>query len=210
MFYALIKRFLDIFLSAISIFILSPLFIIIGLFIKYDSKGDILYKGVRSGLKNQPFRILKFRTMVENAEQLGGFSTAVNDARFTRLGRVLRKYKLDELPQLFNVLFGEMSLVGPRPQVIYYTKKYRGAERSILSVKPGITDYASIYFSDMDKVLGKNNVDDKYEKEIEPLKNQLRIKYVNERSLLVDLRILVETFFLLFGISNITGLDIEV
>ena len=134
----------------------------------------------------------------------------MNDARFTRSGRVLRKYKLDELPQLFNVLFGEMSLVGPRPQVIYYTKKYRGAERSILSVKPGITDYASIYFSDMDKVLGKNNVDDKYEKEIEPLKNQLRIKYVNERSLLVDLRILVETFFLLFGISNITGLDIEV
>ena len=115
MFYDLIKRFLDIFLSAISIFILSPLFIIIGLFIKYDSKGDILYKGVRSGLKNQPFRILKFRTMVEIAEQLGGFSTAVNDARFTRSGRVLRKYKLDELPQLFNVLFGEMSLVGPRP-----------------------------------------------------------------------------------------------
>ena len=121
----------------------------------------------------------------------------------------MRKYKLDELPQFFNVLCGDMSLVGPRPQVFYYTSRYSGDELLIQTVKPGITDFASLYFVDMDAILGTGDVDARYKHEIEPVKNQLRIRYVREQSYLLDLRILVETAFKLIGLNNITGLDIS-
>ncbi len=122
---------------------------------------------------------------------------------------MLRKYKLDELPQFFNVLSGSMSLVGPRPQVLSYTDKYQGEDRKVLDMRPGITDLASLYFSDMDKTLGSGDVDAKYAKEIEPVKNLLRLQYVKEASLLLDLRILVETALKLVGISNATGLNVK-
>jgi lipopolysaccharide/colanic/teichoic acid biosynthesis glycosyltransferase len=122
---------------------------------------------------------------------------------------VLRKYKLDELPQFFNVLGGTMSLVGPRPQVLSYTDKYQGEERLVLNMRPGITDLASLYFSDMDKVLGSGDVDAKYASEIEPVKNVLRVQYVKEASLFLDLRILVETAFKLVGVVNATGLNVK-
>jgi lipopolysaccharide/colanic/teichoic acid biosynthesis glycosyltransferase len=147
--------------------------------------------------------------MVENADQIGGFSTAKNDHRLTKIGKWLRKYKLDELPQLFNVILGDMSIVGPRPQVLFYTSKYSGEELIILSARPGITDLASLYFIDMDSVLGETNVDDKYYLEIEPIKNALRIRYVKECSISLDLRIIIETIFGLFGIHNITKLNIK-
>ena len=137
--------------------------------------------------------------MVPNAEKIGGPSTAINDKRLTPIGFFLRNTKLDELPQLFNVLVGDMSFVGPRPQVTYYTNKYKGEEKFILSVKPGITDYASIMFSNMDKELGSINVDDYYEKYIEPKKNLLRIKYVKEISFKTDFTILFKTFFKLIS-----------
>ena len=208
MFYILQKRLFDILVSLIALILLSPLMVIIAVFVKLNSNGPILYKGVRTGKNGKKFKILKFRSMIQDAEQKGGFSTALNDVRFTSVGRLLRKYKLDELPQFFNVLFGEMSLVGPRPQVSFYTDQYLGDELLILTVKPGITDLATLYFNDMDEVLGTVNVDEYYSKVIEPIKNKARIRYVKEKSIILDLRILIETAFLIFGVKNVTGLSI--
>jgi lipopolysaccharide/colanic/teichoic acid biosynthesis glycosyltransferase len=138
--------------------------------------------------------------MIVNAEKVGGPSTALNDPRLTSVGRLLRKYKLDELPQLINILWGEMSFVGPRPQVEQYTRLYSGEEEVILSVRPGLTDYASIKFVNLDEILGDEEVDERYFREIEPEKNKLRIKYVKECSLRVDLSILCRTVVSLFKI----------
>ncbi|GAG61313.1 unnamed protein product, partial [marine sediment metagenome] len=136
-------------------------------------------------------------------EKLGGPSTGLNDPRLTRVGRFLRKYKLDELPQLINILKGEMSVVGPRPQVEEYTKRYTKEEKIILSVKPGLTDYASIEFIDLDKVLGDKNVDRKYRTEIEPRKNILRIKYAKKHSFLLDLKIIFLTILKILQIKQL-------
>jgi lipopolysaccharide/colanic/teichoic acid biosynthesis glycosyltransferase len=207
--YAITKRCLDVVLSVVAIVLLSPVFFVVAVLVRLTSPGPILYRGLRAGRNGRNFNILKFRTMVVDAEKKGGASTAVDDPRLTRVGRTLRKYKLDELPQFFNVLGGDMSLVGPRPQVLSYTDKYQGEERLILNMRPGITDLASLYFSDMDKVLGTGDVDAKYAEEIEPVKNVLRLRYVKEASLLLDLRILVETAFKLVGIANATGLNVK-
>jgi lipopolysaccharide/colanic/teichoic acid biosynthesis glycosyltransferase len=136
--------------------------------------------------------------MIVDAEKVGGPSTALNDPRLTRVGKCLRKYKCDELPQLINILLGEMSFVGPRPQVEQYTRLYTEEEKVILSVRPGLTDYASIKFINQEELLGDGDVDDKYFREIEPEKNKLRIKYVKECSLWVDLIIILETGISLF------------
>jgi len=208
MIYLRLKRFIDIFISAITLFFLLPFLLLFGVLIKLTSPGPIFYKGVRAGLNNQSFNMLKFRSMIVDAESKGGHSTAIDDPRFTTIGRFLRKYKIDELPQFINVLKGEMSLVGPRPQVLYYTDKYQGENKKILTVRPGITDLASLYFSDMDSTLGTGDVDRKYETEIEPLKNRLRVRYVNECSFLLDLRILIETAFNIIGIRNSTKLNL--
>lgn len=207
--YAVTKRCLDVVLSVVAIVLLSPVLIAVAALVRMTSRGPILYRGLRAGRNGKNFRILKFRTMVVDAEKHGGASTAVDDPRLTRVGRVLRKYKLDELPQFFNVLGGSMSLVGPRPQVLSYTDRYQGEERMVLNMRPGITDLASLYFSDMDKVLGSGDVDAKYAKEIEPVKNVLRLQYVKEASLFLDLRILVETAFKLVGVANATGLNVK-
>lgn len=183
--------------------------IFLSIIIKVTSPGKVFYKGIRTGRNNKNFKIYKFRTMVHNAESIGGHSTALDDFRFTKVGRFLRKYKLDELPQFLNIIKGEMSLVGPRPQVNYYTNKYEGEFKKILSIKPGLTDFASLYFMDMDKVLGNENVDEKYATEIEPIKNLLRLKYVREQSFLLDIRILIETAFSIIGMKNITKLNIK-
>jgi lipopolysaccharide/colanic/teichoic acid biosynthesis glycosyltransferase len=203
------KRLFDVFVSVITVIALLPIFIIVSFFIKMTSPGKVIYRGVRAGKNEVDFEIYKFRTMVENAENIGGHSTSINDFRLTKIGHLLRKYKLDELPQFINVIKGDMSLVGPRPQVLYYTNQYKGKLKSILSVKPGITDLASLYFSDMDKVLGRGSVDKKYESEIEPVKNLLRLQYVNEQSFMLDMRILIETAFSIVGIKNITRLNIN-
>ena len=183
--------------------------ILITFLIKVGSPGPIFYRGERVGKDGKIFRIFKFRSMVLDAERRGGFSTAIDDPRLTSLGRFIRKHKLDELPQFFNVLAGDMSLVGPRPQVAFYTDKYQGDEKLILSVKPGITDLASLYYADMDAVLGSGNVDARYLTEIEPVKNQLRLKYIREQSFLLDMRILIETGFKLIGLENVTKLNIS-
>jgi lipopolysaccharide/colanic/teichoic acid biosynthesis glycosyltransferase len=197
--YRMFKRICDISLSLILLAILSPLLFLIAVFIKLDSFGPIFYQGERTGKDGVPFRMCKFRTMVPDADLKGGPSTALGDPRLTRIGRFLRKAKLDELPQLINILQGQMSFVGPRPQVKKYTDLYNEKEKAILSVKPGLTDFASLYFFDMDAHLGSLNVDKKYAQEVEPKKNLLRIQYVKEKGVKTDFYILIKTALRFFG-----------
>ena len=192
--YPLTKRALDIFVSAIAMIGLSPFFLLTALIIKIvDHKGPIFYIGKRAAYNKTYFFLYKFRTMVHNAEELGGPSTAHDDPRFTSIGRFLRKYKIDEIPQFFNVLKGDMSLVGPRPQVLFYTERYNNEEKKILTVRPGLTDLATIEFADMDKFLGSGDVDKKYIQEVEPKKNKLRLEYVNNMSFFLDIKIILLT-----------------
>jgi lipopolysaccharide/colanic/teichoic acid biosynthesis glycosyltransferase len=190
-----LKRMFDIMFSFVVLLIIWPLFVLIAISIKVSSPGPIFYRGVRSGLNGKPFRIFKFRTMIENAESLGGPTTGTNDRRVTRIGALLRQSKLDELPQFLNVLGGNMSLVGPRPEVLEYTSQYKGEEKYILSMRPGITDYASIEFADLDDLVGSTDPDTYFKEHILPRKNALRVKYVKEWSLSSDFSILWATFF---------------
>lgn len=192
------KRLIDAAGASVGFLFSLPFFVVIAAAIKLTSAGPVFYRGVRTGLNGKPFRIYKFRTMVSDAERVGGPSTGLNDPRITPIGRFLRKHKMDEIPQFINVLKGEMSLVGPRPQVERYTKLYKGEEKIILSVRPGLTDYASIHFIDMDATLGDGDVDRKYLEEVEPQKNALRIRYVKEQSFFTDLKILFKTISKLF------------
>jgi len=187
------KRLLDFTLSLFVLIIIWPLLFFIALAIKFSSSGPIFYRGLRTGLHGQPFRILKFRTMVPNAESLGGPTTGTGDSRVTPLGRFLRRAKLDELPQFINVLMGDMSLVGPRPEVPEYTGLYQGDELLILKMRPGITDYASIEFADLDDRVGTEDPDAYFRRYILPRKNELRVAYVKEWSLAGDFRIFWQT-----------------
>lgn len=192
------KKLFDIIFASLGALALAPVFIAIAAAIKLTSPGPVFYRGVRTGLRGRPFRIFKFRTMVVNAEKVGGPSTGKDDPRITSVGGFLRRYKLDELPQLFNVIGGEMSLVGPRPEVPQYTDEYRGEELLILTVRPGITDYASIKFSRLDEVLGSEEPDRVYEEKVRPVKNALRIKYVKEQSFWGDVSLIFATIFRIF------------
>lgn len=188
------KRFFDLIFSALGLVILSPLLGWIAWCIHREDGGPVFYRGERIGKGGEPFRIFKFRTMVVNAEKLGGSSTADDDPRITRVGRKLRKYKLDELPQLFNVFLGEMSLVGPRPEVKYYTDMFTREEKAIFSVRPGITDWASIWNPDEGSLLaGAADPDQAYLELIRPTKLKLQLSYARDHSLLTDLKIILLT-----------------
>ncbi len=191
----MIKRILDVVVACIALIAAGPIIVVAALAVKASSPGPVFYRGIRSGLNGRPFRIYKLRTMVDNAENLGGPTTGTNDHRVTRIGSYLRRTKLDELPQFFNVLTGDMSLVGPRPEVLNYTAQYRGEETCILSMRPGITDYASIEFADLDDRVGNVDPDKYFREHIMPHKTALRVKYVKEWSLISDVRILWMTFF---------------
>jgi lipopolysaccharide/colanic/teichoic acid biosynthesis glycosyltransferase len=192
--YEFSKRLFDIMLSLLGLLMLLPAFAVIGVLVKLGSPGPVFYRGVRSGRQGRPFRIFKFRTMVADAEK-GPGSTAQGDSRITAIGQVLRRYKLDELPQLFNVLGGEMSFVGPRPELPRYTAQYSGDELLILSVRPGITDYSSLHFIQLSDVLGTGDPDRAFEEKVLPAKNRLRIQYVRERGFLLDLQLIIRTVF---------------
>jgi len=189
----MLKRVFDNVVSFCGLVLLAPLLIVIAVLIKLDSEGPVFYRGLRTGRHGKPFQIFKFRTMVCNAEQLGGGSTAKDDPRVTRMGRVLRRYKWDELPQLLDVLRGEMSIVGPRPELPEYTRLYSGEEKMILTVRPGITDYASLEFIRLGEILGNAAPDRYYEEKVRPIKNALRVKYVKERSFFGDLKLIART-----------------
>ncbi len=190
----MIKRLSDILISVVFILLLSPLLIGIAIFILIDSKGGVLFKQVRVGWNNTDFKIFKFRTMYIDSEKMGQLTIGGRDPRVTKAGYVLRKYKLDELPQFFNVLIGDMSVVGPRPEVRRFVNLYTPAQQKVLSVKPGITDYASIEYSNENELLSKSNDPEKtYIEEIMPAKLDLNIKYISEKNLAVDLKIMWQT-----------------
>jgi lipopolysaccharide/colanic/teichoic acid biosynthesis glycosyltransferase len=188
------KRIFDIVLSLVGLLLLSPFLIVIALVIKFQDGGSVFFRGVRVGLHAKEFRIFKFRTMVVDAEKIGPSSTSDEDSRITRFGRSLRKHKLDELPQLINVLLGDMSIVGPRPEVRKFVDLYTKEEKVILKVKPGITDWASLWNSDEGAILaGSDDPDRDYLEKIRPEKIRLQLKYIEEQSFLVDMRIIFLT-----------------
>ncbi len=190
----MIKKLFDFFCSLIGVIILSPILLIISLAIKLGSPGPVFYRGLRVGKDKKPFKIFKFRTLVINADKIGGPSTSDDDPRLTKIGKFLRKYKLDELPQLFNVIKGEISLVGPRPEVPEYAKLYKNEEQIIFKVKPGITDLASLWNADEGAILkGSSDPEKTYLEKIRPEKVRLQIKYVKERSFVGDLKIIFKT-----------------
>lgn len=188
------KRLIDFVVSSLVLFLVWPLLVTAAIAVKLSGPGPIMYRGIRAGLHGRQFRILKFRTMVVDAERLGGPTTGTNDPRITRAGAFLRRTKLDELPQFINVLAGDMSLVGPRPEVLEYTRRYTGEERCILCMRPGITDYASIEFADLDDRVGSDDPDRFFCEHILPRKNDLRVRYVKDWSLASDVVILWSTF----------------
>lgn len=190
----MLKRVFDIIFSATILIALSPVFLVIAVMIKIEDGGPVFYKGIRVGKDGIDFRMLKFRTMVINADKIGGPSTAGDDPRVTKIGKTLRKYKLDELPQLVNVFSGEMSFVGPRPEVPFYVNMFTEEEKKILTVRPGITDWASLWNSDEGAILaGSLDPEKAYMEKIRPEKIRLQLKYVQERSFWVDVKILFMT-----------------
>jgi len=189
-----IKRIFDIVASGLGIIVLSPILLIIALIIKKESDGPVFFKQIRVGEKGRNFEILKYRTMVVDAEKMGRQITVGNDNRITKIGGFLRKYKLDELPQLINVFKGDMSLVGPRPEVPRYVEMYNEEQRKVLDVKPGITDLASIRYRDENELLGTaEDPDDMYINTIMPDKLALNLEYINKSNVFFDIYIILKT-----------------
>jgi lipopolysaccharide/colanic/teichoic acid biosynthesis glycosyltransferase len=196
------KRIIDFIIALIGLILLSPLFAILALIIKIESKGPVFYRGERIGKNGKLFRIYKFRSMVVDADKVGGSSTSNNDPRVTRIGNIVRKYKLDELSQLINVFVGDMSLVGPRPQVKWAVDTYSEEEKQVLQLRPGITDWASIVFHNEGELIEKSGItdpDEAYMKLIHAKKMQLQLKYLHEHSLWIDIKILFLTVLTLIS-----------
>jgi lipopolysaccharide/colanic/teichoic acid biosynthesis glycosyltransferase len=190
----MLKRLFDIVASALGLLVFSPLLLLIAVWVKLDSPGPVFYRGRRAGRNGVPFNIFKFRSMVTNADKIGGPSTSGDDPRVTRSGRFVRKCKLDEVSQLINVLVGDMSLVGPRPEVVDKTEKFDAEARKTLAVRPGITDWASIWNSDEGGVLaGAPDPDAAYEQVIFPTKLKLQLYYLETRSFFGDIKIIFYT-----------------
>ena len=176
-------RFFDFLFSILGLIVLSPLFLIVAIWIKLDSNGPVFYRQTRVGKNDKDFKLMKFRSMVTDADKKGLITVGGRDPRVTQSGYFIRKYKLDELPQLLNVLNGDMSLVGPRPEVRKYVDLYNESQRRVLSVKPGITDYASIQFIDENEILGKaENPEMVYIEKVMPEKIKYNMKYIQNRS----------------------------
>jgi lipopolysaccharide/colanic/teichoic acid biosynthesis glycosyltransferase len=202
--YILLKRLLDLSIAVCLLLVLSPLLLFVSIWIWAYDRGSILYRAPRVGRKGKGFTMFKFRTMVLNADKIGASSTADDDPRITPIGRFLRKYKFDELPQLFNVLNGTMSLVGPRPQVKWAVDLYTEQERAVLEVAPGITDYASVFFPNEGEILkGSLDPDRDYMEKIHPIKMKLCLRYVQERSLSTDIKIIVLTALAVAGLRRL-------
>lgn len=191
----MIKRLFDIILSTFGLIVFSPILIIIAILIKLDSKGPVFYRQIRVGKHSEDFKIFKFRTMHVNADKMGLLTVGDRDPRVTKVGYGLRKYKLDELPQLINVFIGEMSFVGPRPEVRKYVDLYSESDAEILKVKPGITDYASIKYRDEAELIkASDNPEKTYIEEIMPEKIKLNKMYIENHGIITDLKIIFKTF----------------
>src|SRR3989344_4838370 len=196
----MMKRLFDIAFSLLGLMVAWPVILVVSVLVVVTSPGPVLYFGTRIGKHGKPFKMYKFRTMVINAEALGGPSTAADDKRLTKIGNFLKKFQLDELPQLLNVLKGDMSFVGPRPEVKMYIDMMTEQDRNIiLSVRPGMTDLASLWnFHEGEILKGSADPEKTYMEKIRPEKIRLQIKYVKEKSFLGDLKIIFQTIFKLF------------
>ena len=192
--YLLIKRGFDLLMAGVGLVALCPLFFLIGAIIYLNDRGPIFYRAKRVGKGGNEFTMFKFRTMVVDADFRGASSTTLDDVRINAVGKVLRKWKLDELAQLLNVFMGSMSLVGPRPQVRWAVDKYSSKEKNLLTIRPGITDFASLAFPNEEEILkGSSDPDADYMAKIHPLKMELSLKYLQEMSLWVDIKIILHT-----------------
>jgi lipopolysaccharide/colanic/teichoic acid biosynthesis glycosyltransferase len=190
----LVKRLFDIGLSLTAILMMSPFFLIVAVLLKFDSKGAVFYRQVRVGLNEKKFKLLKFRTMHVDSDRKGLLTVGDRDARITPLGYWLRKYKIDELPQLINVLGGDMSFVGPRPEVSQYVELYDSFQRRVLTMKPGITDWASIEFIDENRLLASaDDPESFYIHTIIPQKINQNLKYIDHHNIWIDLKIISHT-----------------
>ena len=199
----MIKRMFDLLASIAGLIILTPLFVVVALLIKINSSGPIFFKQQRMGIGFCPFSIYKFRTMVQKGPRKGRAITVGQDPRITLVGRILRKAKIDELPQLYNVLKGEMSFVGPRPEVRKYVEMFRRDYEEILSVRPGITDLASLKYRDEAAILGQSEKpEEDYVKRILPEKIRLAKEYLNRSTLAFDLILILKTVLYLMGRSG--------
>lgn len=193
------KRLFDIVFSISLLTILLPLFIVVSILIISDSKGGIFFKQKRVGKDFKEFGLLKFRTMRPESESKGQITVGMRDPRITAIGYWLRKYKLDELPQLINIIKGDMSVVGPRPEVPFYVKMYNNEQRKVLSIRPGLTDYASIDFVNENEILSKSkDPQQTYIHEIMPLKLDLNLRYIAEMSFRTDIKIIIGTIKAIF------------
>lgn len=189
------KRLFDIISSIVVVLLGFPFFITIAVVILIDGKGGVFYKQERIGRNKKPFYLLKFRTMRPGSENLGQLTIGNKDNRITTIGYYLRKYKLDEFPQLINVILGDMSIVGPRPEVVKYVNLYTEEQLNVLKVRPGLTDYASIIYFKENELLGNAEDPEKvYIQEIMPQKLALNTKYIREKGMLTDLKIIFKTF----------------
>ncbi|MFZ0731077.1 MAG: sugar transferase [Candidatus Sulfotelmatobacter sp.] len=188
------KRIFDIAVSSVALVMLTPLFGILAVLVKITSRGPIFYRQARVGRDGRTFQLVKFRSMFVNSDRNGLLITSAGDRRITPFGRILRSSKMDELPQLWNVVWGEMSLVGPRPEVALYVDSYSAQQRDVLTIRPGITDWASIAYREEEKVLASRTDPDLYYREvILPDKIELNRKYLNQMSFSHDLRLLFHT-----------------
>lgn len=193
------KRLFDLFFSTVGLILLFPLLFFFAVLIKINSAGPVFYRGVRAGRFGVPFRIFKFRSMVINADKIGGPSSSADDPRITKIGNFLREYKLDELPQLLNVWLGQMSLVGPRPEVMQEVSLYTDEEKRLLQVRPGITDWSSIKFRNEGEILrGSIDPHRAYKEKIRPEKIRLGLQYVDEHSMWIDFKITLQTVLAIF------------
>ncbi len=193
-----VKRGMDFLLALILLIPASLVMIPLAIWVRLDSPGPVLYRAVRGGYKNKPFYIMKFRTMVVGADKLTT-CTAKDDPRVTRSGRVMRRLKLDELPQLLNIIKGDMSFVGPRPELLLYTNAYTEEQQCIMWVRPGVTDRSSIVYIAQDEIVGTENPVENYEKYVLPEKNRLRVEYARNQSFLLDMQLFFETIGGVFG-----------
>lgn len=194
-----IKRILDFTITGIALCFLWPFYLIISVLIAIEDGFPVFYRADRGGYMGRPFRICKFRSMIKNADRVGGGTTAFHDPRITKMGNILRKTKLDEIPQIGQVFLGRMSLIGPRPELLRYVEQYEGEEKDILQVRPGITDFSSIEFINLDEIVGGENADEMYEKYVLKKKNQLRVKYAHNVSFKTDVYILFKTLGAVFN-----------
>lgn len=188
------KRLFDVAISVPALLLLLPFFLIVSIVIRAESKGPVFYRQVRAGRYGRPFRIFKLRTMYTGSDKAGMITIGAHDRRITKTGSFLRKYKLDELPQFINVLKGEMSLVGPRPEVQQYVDLYTREQRQVLEIRPGITDFASLEYANENELLaGVADPERLYREIIMPAKLELNMKYIRESSFRTDLAIIFRT-----------------